>query len=228
MKNRRKENSYTVIGTWIIVGFVILATVGGIIGVAFNASNSQNSNFTATTVPPITASDWSQGNANAKVTLIEYGDFQCPACAAYKPILKQVIAAYGDRIQFVFRNFPLYQVHEDADLAAKTAEAAGLQGKYWEMFDMLYDKQTTWSLLPLGLGVKSAYESYASSLGLDVKKLDADIDSAQVKQKIQTDVDGGNAAQIDHTPTFFVNLKQIPNPTSYDQFKSVIDAALAQ
>ena len=118
-------------------------------------------------------------------------------------------------------------MHENAELAAKFAEAAGLQGKYWEMHNILYDKQTIWSLLPLGIGVKSAFNGYASSLGLDVKKLEADIDSAQVKQKIQTDVEGGNAAQIDHTPTFFLNLKQIQNPTSYDQFKSVLDAALS-
>lgn len=215
---------------WFIVGFVLLATVGLIVlGVMYGTGSSSPAatNFVATTAPSITATDWTMGSSTAPVTLIEYGDYQCPACGEYYPIVKQLLAAEGSNVYFVFRNFPLYSVHPDAQIAAQAAEAAGLQGKYWQMYDLLYTNQATWSSAAPADAVSQYFNGYASQLGLNVTKFDQDINSTQVTNKIQSDVAGGNAAAIDHTPTFFVNLKQIPNPNSYADFKSTIDQAVA-
>jgi protein-disulfide isomerase len=233
MANNSSNSSRTT--AWFIVGFIVLVTAGAIIAGAMssnsssntNASSTANANFVATVVPALTAADHIEGNASASVSLIEYGDFECPACAEYNPIVKQLVQNYGNRISFSFRNFPLYTIHPDAGISSQAAEAAGLQGKYWEMHDLLYTNQNDWVTTSPDQVVSKYFDGYAQSLGLDVNKFNTDIVLAQVLAKVQTDVTGGTAAQIDHTPTFFVDLKQIPNPTSYSGFQTVIDSALA-
>jgi len=175
----------------------------------------------------IAESDWTKGPKDAKVSLIEYGDFQCPACGAYFPMVERIRADYDGKILFAFRNFPLYSVHPNAGISAQAAEAAGIQGKYWEMNKLLYEKQTEWSSADPTKVVAQHFNGYARSLGLDVAKFDKDINISQVTDKIKSDVDGGNAAGVAQTPTFYVNLKQIQNPSSYEQFKTIIDQALA-
>jgi len=214
---------------WFIGGFVVLIIGGLIVAGIYSAgssSGSPSSAFVATTAPVITAADWKEGNPNAKVTVIEYGDFECPACAAYLPIMQQLVANYSSTVLFVFRNYPLYQEHPDAGISAQVAEAAGLQGKYWQMNNLLYEKQSEWSSISPDQVVSQFFDGYAQSLGLDVNKFNADISSSTVTNKIQADVNGGTSAQIDHTPTFFVNLAQIRNPVSYADFASVLDKAL--
>jgi protein-disulfide isomerase len=181
----------------------------------------------ATTVPAITAADHTQGNPNATVSFTEYADYECPACAEYLPVVKEVVQNYSSSIRYVFRNFPLYSIHPDAGIAAQAAEAAGLQGKYWEMHDLLYTNQSTWAAESPDQVVAKYFDGYAQSLGLNMNKFNTDIGSQQVLDKIQTDVAGGTTAQIDHTPTFFINMKQIPNPTSYAEFQTAINSALA-
>ncbi len=225
---------------WFIVGFIVVVTAGAIIAGAYSSgtasssnSNTASSTFVATTVPAITSADWTEGNPNAKVSLVEYGDFECPACGEYSPVVEQVVQNHSSTVRFVFRNFPLYTIHPFAGISAQAAEAAGLEGgmaKYWAMNNLLYSKQSEWSLdtsvAPADL-VSKYFDGYAQSIGLDVNTFNNDINAASVMQKIQTDVNGGTAAQIDHTPTFFVNLKQIPNPTSLADFESVLNAAIA-
>ena len=238
MKNNTGQANKATI--WFIVGFIVLVTAGAIIAGAYSSgtasssnSNTASSTFVATTVPAITSADWTEGNPNAKVSLVEYGDFECPACGEYSPIVQQLVQNYSSTVRFVFRNFPLYSIHPFAGISAQAAEAAGLEGgvaKYWAMNDLLYSKQSAWSvnsaLTPQQ--VLSQYlDGYAQSIGLDVNTFNNDINATSVAQKIQTDVDSGTAAQIDHTPTFFVNLKQIPNPTSLADFESVLNAAIA-
>ncbi len=215
---------------WFIVGFVVLI-IGGLViaGIYSSGSSSTSSSgtFTATTVPAITGADWQEGNPKAKVSLVEYGDFECPACGAYFPIVQQIISNYSSTVLFVFRNYPLYQVHPDAGISAQAAEAAGLQGKYWQMNNLLYEKQNDWSSTSPDQVVSKFFDGYAQSLGLDVNKFNQDISSNAVLNKIQADVAGGNSAQIDHTPTYFVNLTQIQNPASYSDFATVLDQAVA-
>ena len=221
MENDRK------IQMWMAGGFlVVIVAIAVIAGMSSSGTVLPQGGFQATTVADITSADWVTGNKNAKVSVITYGDFQCPACAAYEPILQQLENEYASDVKFVFRNYPLPQ-HQNGVITSQAAEAAGLQGKFWEMHDLLYAKQTEWSDAAAGEIVSKYLNVYAQSLGLDVAKFNTDINSPAVKQKIQTDMATANAAKVDHTPTFFVNLRQIPNPQSAAAFKAVIDAALA-
>ncbi len=216
------------------MAFVVLAVavviVAGVMSGGFSAvtnSSSTPAGFVATTVPAIASSDWTRGNANAKVTVIEYADYECPACAEWAPIMSQLVQNFSSTVIFAFRNFPLYSVHPDAQISAQAVEAAGLQGKYWEMHDLLYQKQNEWVAASPDAVVGQYFDGYASLLGLDMNKFNQDIGSSAVTAKIAADVASGNAASIDHTPTFFVNQKQIPNPNGFDDFKAVLDQALA-
>jgi protein-disulfide isomerase len=213
---------------WFIIGFIVLVIGGLVVAGIYSAGSpsSSSNNFVSTTAPGITASDWKEGNPNAKITLVEYGDFECPACGAYFPIVQQLVANYSSTVLFVFRNFPLYQVHQNAGISAQAAEAAGLQGKYWQMNNLLYEKQNEWATIPPDQVVSQVFDVYAQSLGLNVDKFNQDISSSAVLNKIKADVSTGDAAQIDHTPTFFVNLKQIPNPSNYNEFVTAFNQAL--
>lgn len=169
---------------------------------------------------PVSASDHITGNPDSSTTLVEYADLQCPACGSYhNEILKKLVADEGTKFRFVFRYFPLRTIHKNADIAAQAAEAAGLQGKFWEMEDLLFERQNAWSDLSKAA---DTFAGYAKELGLDVGRFKIDIVSDSVKQKITTDENGGRAAGVNSTPTFYLNGKQIQNPQSYDAFKSLV------
>lgn len=212
---------------WFAVGFLVLATVVVIIAAVMSAGSVDGTPSVDTPAPAVTANEWTKGPKDAKVTLIEYADFQCPACASYYPVVQKMIETYGDRILFVYRNFPLYTTHPNAGISAQAAEAAGLQGKYWEMYDLLYAKQTEWSTAATTRVVTDHFDNYAKSIGLDLDKFHKDINSDQVLKKIKADADGGRASGVDRTPTFYVNLKRIQSPASEQEFKSILDDALA-
>ena len=152
--------------------------------------------------------DHAFGKVGSPVTLIEYGDFQCPACGTYHPQIKAMIEKYADQLQFVFRNFPITSLHANAKAAAGTAEAAGLQGKYWEMHNKIYESQSSWSNLSSTERTKF-FEGYATELGLDLAKFQADIagttNSTSVGNKIDYDYALGKKANVNGTPTFFLN-----------------------
>lgn len=173
----------------------------------------------------VTEQDHIRGATTGKVTLVEFGDFQCPACGAYEPIVRQVTAANSDSLKVVFKHFPLVQIHQNALLSAKASEAAGLQGKFWEMHDMLYDKQGEWSN---NLNSRDIFNGYAQALGLDMKKFAEDIDSQQVQDKILNEYKEGTALGVQGTPTFFVNGKKIENPGSVEEFNKIIQDAAQQ
>jgi protein-disulfide isomerase len=122
---------------------IIFAIIAGLIAlIIFGGSGTPDYSGGKTTVPPI-AEEWVRGSATSTTILVEYSDFQCPACKAYEPLVEQMVAKYGDRVAFVYREFPLYQIHVNADAAARAAEAAGKQGKFWEMHDLLFANQAT-------------------------------------------------------------------------------------
>ncbi len=173
----------------------------------------------------VTNNDWQKGNQEASVTLVEYADFQCPACGQFDPLLAQLISVYGDRVDFVYRNFPLREKHANAEAAAEAAGAAGLQGKFWEMHNVLYANQTSWQDLA---DPKVTFQGYAKSLGLDMDKFNADSGSVAVRDRIEADYRSGLAAGIDGTPTFFLQGVKIANPASYNAFAAVIESALAK
>ena len=166
-----------------------------------------------------------KGKEGATITLTEYSDFQCPACKAYHPILKQVFSDYGDRIIFEYRHFPLRMTHFNAEIAARAAEAAGRQGKFWEMHDLLFENQDTWAELSFQEAGRE-FASYAQTLGLDMTRFANDIDADEVKNIVSADYESGLASGVGGTPTFFLNGKAVTNPQSYDGFKELIDGAL--
>ena len=163
-----------------------------------------------------------EGPKNAKVTIVEYGDFQCPACGAAHPTVKQVLAEYEGKVQFVFRNFPL-PMHKNAQIAAQAAEAAGEQGKFYEMHDLLYTNQGEWenSSKPLDIYIK-----YAKELKLDEEKFKKAVESNKFKTKIENDVKDGYAVGVNATPTFFINGVKQEGGIQYQQFKEQIDEQL--
>lgn len=187
---------------------------------------AMNNHTKSGTVQEVTVNeqDHIRGTRGGKVTLVEFGDLQCPACAAYEPIVRQVVADNPGVVQFVFKHFPLTQIHPNALLAAKASEAAGLQGKFWEMHDMLYDRQKDWSG---SLGARSAFISYAGELGLDVAKFTEDLNNESIENKIIAEYREGASLGVQGTPTFFVNGKKIENPGSLDAFNKVIRDAAA-
>jgi len=174
----------------------------------------------------IAQNDWVKGNKNAQVVIIEYSDFECPACAVYAPVAKKLFEEkeLKNRFALVYRHFPLQQ-HLAAVPAAYAAEAAGKQGKFWEMHDMLFEKQEEWSKAS---DVKKTFLAYARALKLNEEQFVKDSESSPTRERVQNDLNIGNRLQINATPTFFVNGEQIQNPSSYEEFKKIISAALAK
>ncbi len=171
---------------------------------------------------PIRDFDYVTGNKDAKVVLVEYSDFQCPACGQYHPLIKQVVEKYNDRIAFVQRHFPLQQ-HENAVAAARVAEAAGKQGKFYQMGDLLFNNQRNWEKEK---DPQKIFESYAKQLKLNMDQFKKDNTDAQDK-KIDDDRNSGVALGVNSTPTFFLNGVKLDNPSSLADFSKLIDAELA-
>lgn len=154
--------------------------------------------------------------------LVEFSDFQCPACGLYYPLVRQMKEEFGDKLNVVYKHFPLSQLHRNANLAARASEAALNQGKFEEMHNMLFEKQTEWSASSQAL---SLFTAYAVSLGLDKDKFLKDIDSSATYDKVNANYQEGVRLGVGGTPTFFLNGKKISNPTSYEQFKTIIQNA---
>jgi protein-disulfide isomerase len=204
-------------------GFLIILAL--IIWGLFVSMNRSAGNLPALGAPaPVTAADHSEGPATARVTLIEYGDFECPACADYAPLVEQLASdeATGT-LRIVFRQFPLQQ-HPNALITAQASEAASDQGKFWDMYKLIYAGQPSWQDQSIA-DIRVTLAGYASTLGLDKTRFSADLDSTTTAQFIQSELSEGVALGISYTPTFFVNGKLIQNPQSYEAFKALIDAA---
>lgn len=147
------------------------------------------------------------GPANAPVHLEEFGDFECPPCGMFHPILTQMKAEFGDKLAVTFREFPLVPTHQHALAAASAAEAAGLQGKFWEMHDLLYEHQNDWKK---EFDVRPIYEGYAKQIGLDVERYKRDMNGDLVAQRIFADGKRGHSLGVTGTPTVFMNGREVP------------------
>jgi protein-disulfide isomerase len=187
-----------------------------------------NKKDTATTNTAVSPSNHTQGTGD--VLLVEYGDFECPGCGAYYPVLKQVKAKYGDKITFQFRNFPLTSLHPNAMAAHRAAEAADKQGKFWEMHDLLYEGQRTWAAQT---GVKAdaastIFEGYAQQLNLNIEQFNADRNGSAVNDIIQADIKAGGELNVSSTPTFILDGTKLEDSRdTVEYFSEKIDAALA-
>lgn len=167
-----------------------------------------------------------QGAGNKGITLIEYGDLQCPACKSYFPILKEVKKEYGDDIKFQFRHFPLVQIHNHAFGAARAAEAAGNQGKFFQMHDLMYENQESWSQLP---DPTETFQQYAEQLNLDIDQFKADMASEEVNSTINADLQAARDIGATSTPTFVLNGEIVEeNPKDLEGFKDLITKVMAE
>lgn len=166
------------------------------------------------------------GAGNKKVTLLEFGDFQCPACKSYLPIVQEIKKSYGDDITFQFRHYPLVQIHPNATISARAAEAAAKQGKFFEMHDLLYENQESWAS---SSNPTSIFETFASQLNLKTDQFKTDMADAGTLAIINADSKIAQAAGANSTPSFSINgVKIEKNPTSVEEFKKLIDDAIAQ
>lgn len=207
---------------WAIVGVLaVLAIAGG----AWWASRGEvPTRNLGTLTEAVVASDWQKGASNPVVTIVEYSDFECPACAAYYPILNDVLADYPDTVAVVYRHFPLPQ-HRSAELSAAFAEAAGRQGKFWEMHNLLFDNQATWTSNDAETN-RPLFKSYAEQLGLDLVQLETDLADPAILTHVRNEYQSGSASGVDSTPSFFVNGERIINPRTAGEFKVLIDSLL--
>ena len=146
------------------------------------------------------------GPANAPVQLEEFGDFQCPPCGMFHPILEQMHEEFGDRLRITFREYPLPN-HQHALAAASAAEAAGIQGKFWEMHDLLYEHQNDWKDQ---FDVRPIFENYAKQAGVDVERYKRDLEGDLVAQRIFQDGRRGHSLGVGGTPTVFINDREVP------------------
>jgi protein-disulfide isomerase len=200
--------------TWIIFVVIVAALFGGLWYASardkIDVSDVKANSVLAATEASGGIEDHTYGNKKAKVIILEYGDYQCPGCAsAYEP-LKTVYEKYQDDVAFVFRNYPLVTIHPNAKAAAAAAEAAGLMGKYWEMHDILYQSQNSWSNASASERT-GIFETYAQQIGLDRAKFKETLEKKndQIAKKISYDQALGAKQNVSGTPTIFVNGKLV-------------------
>ncbi len=170
-------------------------------------------------VPPVTADDNVKGPDNAKVTLIEYSDFQCPFCARHKGTIDEIIKEYGDKVRIVYRHFPL-SFHPEAQKAAEASECAAEQGKFWEMHDKIFAANEA------GTMSVAKWKEIAKSLGLNTKQFNDCLDSGKYASKITEQMAAGSAAGVEGTPATFVNGELVSGALPFSQFKQIIDSYL--
>jgi protein-disulfide isomerase len=166
-----------------------------------------------------------RGNPAAAVTLEEFGDFQCPPCGQFAGFAEELLREYDSRLRVVFRNFPL-PAHEHAREAAVAAEAAGFQGKFWEMHDTLYREQAAWSKAP---NARELFESYAGTLGLNMDQFKKDMDSDKARERVDSDHALGDFLGVKVTPTLFINNRPVePQAKNPEGLRAAINAALEE
>jgi protein-disulfide isomerase len=168
----------------------------------------------STLKPAVNSTDHHQGNVNAAIILVEYGDFQCPYCGRAHPLVKRLLKEKGKELHFVFRNFPLREIHPHAFISALAAEAAAKQDKFWEMHDLIFENQQ-------GLSA-NLLNSFAERLDLDLAAFTKDSKSRELQSKVETDFESGLRSGVNGTPSFFLNCSKL---LTYDEtYNSLLDA----
>ena len=198
---------------------IVVATVALIGGAIFLFSRPATPPQTLSREELVPLGSYTKGNASASAYLVEFSDFQCPACKAYQPVVDELVEKHKDRLFFVYRHFPLDK-HRYAIAAAITAEAAGQQGKFWEMYALLFENQEKFS--------DSIWKDLAGELSLDEKQFDQSLGSNNLKEKILKDRDYGIAIGVNSTPTFFFNGRKLTNFSTFDEFRKMVENELSK
>ena len=190
---------------WIVVAAVVIALVG-----LFVVTNEPSEPRESVDEPlEITDEDHAIGDDNAQIELVTYSDFQCPSCAAADPIVKDLIDEYGDDIQFIYRHFHVVQPQTTSHLASRAAVAAENQDAFWEMHDLLFERQDQWAQ---NADAPNIINDYADELGLDMEQFEADIEDADTENRVERDLDISQQLGLFSTPTFFLNGEQVEQP----------------
>jgi len=218
--------------TWIIFVAICVVVLGGLVYASrkdkVEVGDVDQSSIVAASTANGNIADHVFGKADSKVVLVEYGDFQCPACGSAYPNLKDVTEEFKDKIAFVFRNNPLTTIHPNARAGAAAAEAAGLQDKYWEMHDVLYERQNEWSAADTNQR-KTFFESYASQVGVkDMDKFRTDMAGKAVNSKIDYDLALGKKVPVTGTPTILLDGNKIESDvwSNKAKLKTAVEDAL--
>lgn len=210
----------------LIIGiFLAMALIFFVAKWEFKAKQAEREagNLVQASVLTVKPNDWVYGNEKATVTVVEYLDFECEACRAYYPITTQLKEEFKDSMRLVIRYFPLGG-HRNSRTSAYAAEAAGKQGKFWEMYDLLYTNQDDWG--EQETANQAQFEKYAIEIGLDMEKYRKDVTSEEVKKRIDDSYNEAMSLDLQGTPSFFLNGRKIANPQGYEAFKSLIENAL--
>jgi len=186
--------------TVIIAVVAVIAIIGGAVLLSGNDSNEQATNGTP--------SNNFYGPEDAVLVVTEFADFQCPGCASIYPIVSSVKETFKDKVRFEFKHFPLPQIHQNATAAHRAAQAAALQGKFWEMHNILFERVSIWASSTNGPGL---FRGYASEIGLDMTKYDQDVNSSGVLATINADVEQGKTLSVNSTPTFIIDGEIVDN-----------------
>src|SRR3989344_830197 len=213
------NRKYRSVLLWSTVYVIILGIGYGMIWLVSGLSN-QNGEVVDI---QINDKDFSAGPSDGEITLVEYSDFQCPACAVWYPILNQLKsdAEIKDQLRIIYRFFPLSQIHTNAELSSRSAYAAGQQNKFWEYHDLLFEKQEEWSGLSTSLA-RERFIAYAEAVGVDRERFISDTDSTESKKAVQDSYNEGSKFGVNSTPTFFVNGVKLRSVKSYEELKSVL------
>jgi protein-disulfide isomerase len=200
---------------WIIFTLLVVAVFGAVIWVNKSKDATTFNGDTAKIITDGPIADQVYGTRDQKVVLIEYGDYQCPACGTMYEPTKQIVEKYKDKVTFIFRNLPLTNIHPNALAASTAAEAAGLQGKFWEMHDKLYEAQESWSNVAVDQR-EAVFTGYASDIGLDVDQFKKDLSSTDIKAKINRDEAAAKGVGANSTPTFVLNGTKLESKDAVD------------
>lgn len=206
---------------WVVL-LAVVVLLGGIFWLTSDKADAPKSNSKNQSL----LTNHVEGQGKTGVRLVEYGDYQCPACEQYYQPVKEAVAKYSKDIYFQFRNFPLTNLHPNAFAAARAAEAAGLQDKYWGMHDLLYQNQNAWAQ---SSNPMNEFADYAKQLDLNVDQFKNDFKSVEVNDAINADMAEGSKLKITGTPTFFIDGKRLDNmPPTTEAFTKAIKEAIAK
>lgn len=213
-EKEEKKKSFRKWMVYLVFGFIVFGSF------AFLVVQSKNNSGLSREVIGIQVNekDNIKGDIQASITLVEYSDFECPACAVFNPYVDQMLEKYPKNLRLVYKHFPL-SGHKNAFPAAEASEAAGKQGKFWEMHDILFERQTEWAE---STNPQVYFEKYAKEMGLDTDQFKKDMGSSEVKQKIEEDLNEAEKYGLNATPSFFINGKKM-EPRTFDEFQKIIE-----
>ncbi|HEU0266798.1 MAG TPA: thioredoxin domain-containing protein [Candidatus Saccharimonadaceae bacterium] len=219
--------------TWVVFIIICIVILGGLVFLSqrgrVDVSNINQNKIIPASQQNGEIADHAKGNLKSPVIFVEYGDYQCPYCGEAYPQVKKVTTKYLGQITYIFRNFPLTTLHPNALAAAAAAEAAGIEGKYWQMHDLLYENQNDWANDSSSQRT-STFDNYAKQIGLNETTFNNDMNSQRVQQKINFDRAIGSKVGVTGTPTFFLDGKQVSQTVAQSAISgdgSALDAAIA-